>query len=280
VRITLLSVGAGQCGVVLLPSHHVVMIDAGSATVSDVSQRLVMPYLGDEGLGIIDKIILSHGDFSHISAAADLFRGYHQPQVMMSPHFQRQAFGNYPAQDLLATLMAAGCSPAIAHRGDRLDLGGGVSINVLWPPADCDMNSNNCSLVLKLNFGGRSVLFPGDIQEPAQRALLKNPSGLKCDVLVAPHQGSAESTTPEFIRAVDPRTIVASSDRKLTHKQKDFDVLATGYPLYRTSRCGAIALTIDDQGHISVQTYLGAAPQLSPSGSSAAVPTSAAEILP
>jgi beta-lactamase superfamily II metal-dependent hydrolase len=176
--------------------------------------------------------------------------------------------------------MSAGRSPAIVHRGDRLDLGCGVAIDVLWPPLDCDMNSNNCGLVLKLNFGGRSVLFPADIQEQPQRELLKNPSELRSDVLVAPHHGTAESTTPEFIRAVAPRIFLASDDRKLTRKQKMFDVLATGYPLYRTSRCGAITLTIDDTGHISVQTYLGVAPRTSSSGSSAGSPAVAAEILP
>jgi len=279
-RITLLSVGAGQCGVVWLPSHHVVMIDAGSATVSDVSQRLLMPYFRQEGCNNIQKIILSHTDFGHISATADLFRAYPKPVVVMSPHFQRQAFGNYPAQDLLATLTDAGTAPAIVQRGDRMDLGGGVSINVLWPPVDCDMSSNNCGLVLKLSFRGRTVLFPGDIQEPPQRELLKNPRELKCDILVAPHYGSAEPSTAQFVRAVAPRIILASDDRKLTRKQRMFDVLATGYPLYRTSRCGAITLTIDDAGHIGVQTYLGAAPQTSPAGSFAGSPPVAAEILP
>jgi competence protein ComEC len=177
-------------------------------------------------------------------------------------------------------MFAAGCPPAIVHRGDRFDLGGGVSIDVLWPPVQCDMNSNNCGLVLKLSFHGTTALFPADIQDPPERELLKNPSELKCDILVAPHHGSAEATTADFIRAVAPKIILASNDRKLTHKQKTFDVLATGYPLYRTSRCGAITLSIDAAGRISVQTYLGSAPQRSPPASFAGSPPVAAEILP
>jgi competence protein ComEC len=256
------------------------MIDAGSTTVSDVSQRLVIPYFRNQNCTDLDKIFLSHGDFDHISATSDLFVQYHHPLVLMSPHFQRHAVGNFPAEALLNTLFAAGCPPAIVHRGDRFDLGGGVSIDVLWPPVRCDMNSNNCGLVLKLSFHGTTALFPADIQDPPERELLKNPGELKCDILVAPHHGSAEATTADFIRAVAPKIILASNDRKLTHKQKTFDVLATGYPLYRTSRCGAITLSIDAAGRISVQTYLGSAPQRSPPASFAGSPPVAAEILP
>jgi competence protein ComEC len=279
-RITLLSVGAGQCGVVWLPSGHVVMIDAGSSSISNVAQRLLMPYLADRGCVNIDRIILSHGDFDRVSAVAQLFDAYHQPPVVMSPQFQRFAGGSYPGQAMLGTLALVGAQPQIAHRGDRMDLGGGTTIDVLWPPLDCEMDSNNCALVLKLSFHGRSVLFPSDIADPAQRALLKNPRELKCDVLVAPHHGSAEAMTPEFLRAAAPQFILASNDRRLARKEKTFDVLASGYPLYRTSRCGAITLSIDATGQISVRTFLGARPQTSPPASDAGSSAAAAEVLP
>jgi competence protein ComEC len=142
------------------------------------------------------------------------------------------------------------------------------------------MDSNNCARVLKLGFHGRTVLFPSDIQDAAQRALLKNPRELKCDVLVAPHHGSAEAMTPEFLRAAAPSIILASNDRKLAHKGKTFDVLASGYPLYRTSRCGAITLSIDAGGQISVRTFLGVGPQTSPPASNAEPAAAAAEVLP
>ncbi|MGD0388937.1 MAG: hypothetical protein ABSC42_08285, partial [Tepidisphaeraceae bacterium] len=171
------------------------------------------------------------------------------------------AVGDAAAEALLRTLDRAGRPPTIIHRGDHLDLGNGASIDVLWPPVDCDMNSNNCGLVLKLSFAGETVLFPADIQEPPERELLKHPEQLRADVLVAPHHGSAEITTGDFIRAVHPRYILASNAAKLTHKQKVFDIVAEDYPVYRTSRCGAIDLTIEPSGEIEIQTFLGVGPQ-------------------
>jgi len=96
-----------------------------------------------------------------------------------------------------------------------------VTLDVLWPPATGKYNSNNAGLVLRLNCAGRSILFPADIQEPAERELLKHPEMLRADILVAPHHGSAEGTTPQFVAAVHPMAILASNDGRLTMKQRN-----------------------------------------------------------
>jgi competence protein ComEC len=259
-RITFLSVGAGQCAIIRTSHNHADFIDDGSTTISDVGQVLVIPWLRFEDCSHVDRILLSHGDFDHISSTTELFQAFDEPTVYTSPHFARHAVGNYPAESMLRVLRAAGRSPTIIHRGDHVDLGNGAGIDVLWPPVDCDMNSNNCGLVLKLKYAGRTVLFPADIQEPPERALLLHPDELRADVLVAPHHGSAETTTGEFIRAVQPRFIVASNYVKETHKQRVFDQVAESYPVYRTSRCGAIDLVIEPSGEIEIKTFLGVGP--------------------
>jgi len=260
-RISLVSVGAGQCAVIRPTPDHAIFIDVGSSTISDMGRELVLPWLRAERCGNIDKILLSHGDFDHISAAAEVFQNYDEPAVYTSPQFARHAVGNYPATALLHVLQAAGRPPTIIHRGDHVDLSNGAGIDVLWPPANCDMDSNDCGLVLKLKFAGETVLFPADIQVAPERELLKHPELLRADVLVAPHHGSAETTTAEFVRAVHPRYILASNARNLTHKQRIFDAIAEDYPLYRTSRCGEIDLTIEISGEIEIQTFLGVGPQ-------------------
>jgi competence protein ComEC len=261
-RITLVSVGDGQTAIVRPTATHAVFVDVGSSTVSDVARALVLPCLRAEGCTNVDKIFLSHGDFDHISGAADVFARFGQPVVYTSPHFARHAVGNLPTEALLAALGRAGRPPTIIHQGDHLDLGNGAAIDVLWPPVDCDMNSNNCGLVLKLTFAGDAVLFPADIQEPPERQLLEHPELLRADVLVAPHHGSAEMSTGDFIRAVHPKYILASNAAKLTHKQKVFDIVAQDYPVYRTSRCGAIDVTIQPSGEIEIKTFLGVEPEL------------------
>jgi beta-lactamase superfamily II metal-dependent hydrolase len=86
--------------------------------------------------------------------------------------------------------------------------------------------------------------------------LLKNPGVLGSDVLIAPHHGSFEETTGSFIAAVHPRYVLSSNANRLTQKQREFDELANAHPLYRTSQCGALILTIDAKGKLTLGGFL------------------------
>src|SRR5690606_5105968 len=74
-------------------------------------------------------------------------------------------------------------------RGDRIDLDEDARLEVLHPPPSWPESSsgNNRSLVLRLTWNGPPVLFPGDIQQEAEREVTARP----CDaeVLKAPHHG-------------------------------------------------------------------------------------------
>jgi competence protein ComEC len=111
-------------------------------------------------------------------------------------------------------------------------------------------------LVLKLTYARRSILFPADIQQPAQAELLKWPSELRCDAMLAPHHGSGESTTAALIAAGDPLYIVSSNDRTLSQKQRVFERQIGKRELFRTNRCGATTITIDRAGGLTVTAYL------------------------
>jgi competence protein ComEC len=253
-RVTLLAVGAGQCAVLEPDSGPLTIIDAGSASLSDLQRKCVGPYLRHQQHHDIRTIFLSHSDYDHISGAGEIATAYGVRNAIVSPHFARFAAVDPPAANLLDTFDRLDVSRQAASRGDRIDVGGGT-IEVLWPPAKCEMNSNNSGLVLKLHVAGRSILFPADIQEPAERELLKDPAKLRADVLIAPHHGSSEDCTAALIAAVGPSAIVSSNDRTLTMKQRRFDEVAKDYPFYRTNECGAVTITITKDGHLTITPF-------------------------
>ncbi|HEY2585823.1 MAG TPA: ComEC/Rec2 family competence protein [Tepidisphaeraceae bacterium] len=255
-RITLLSVGAGQCAVIEPSGAGAVVFDAGSSTITDPLRTCIEPFLRHEQCRSIDAIYLSHGDFDHISAAGDMVPAYGVREVVTSPYFRLHAKESKPCDALLASLDRAGRSPHLILAGEHLRLGPTVQIDVLWPPPQGNYNSNNAGLVLRLVCAGRSILFPADIQEPAERELLKHPEKLRSDILIAPHHGSAELTTARFVAAVNPKVILASSDGRLTKKQRTFDQSENAWPIYRTSQYGAITIEVSREGTIHVRPYL------------------------
>jgi competence protein ComEC len=109
---------------------------------------------------------------------------------------------------------------------------------------------------MRLTFGGRSILFTGDIQAKGEAALMNDAGvSLGADVLVAPHHGSAEETTPRFLEAVGAPVVLASDDRTPSGKQRAFDRIVGERRLYRTNRCGAITVRVTREGDVRVETF-------------------------
>jgi competence protein ComEC len=271
-RITLLSVGAGQCAVVQPPGGRTVILDAGSSSLADPVTRCIGPFLRHVRCTGIDSVVLSHGDQDHVGAAEEIVRAYGVREVLTGARFVDHEGPH--VRDLVADLERLERPPRILLPEQRNPLGRDTAIEVLWPPAGLSasqastsgsarsiaaaakQSSNDGCLVLKVVHAGKTVLFPGDIQDGAMRELLKEPAKLKADVLVAMHHGSAETLTRAFVEAVDPQVIVSSNDRSLTAKQRAFDRIVAGRPLMRTNEYGAITITIDRDGKLNVVGFV------------------------
>jgi competence protein ComEC len=255
-KVTLLSVGAGQCAVVELPTGKTLLIDAGSSSISDLQRRTLDPFLRHEGSRSVDCIYVSHANFDHFSAVAQAVEDYGVHKVVITPQFLRDARKNFPARKMLQRLRELKCPVEATAAGQNTDLGDGCSLEVLWPPPDGRLDANNSCQVMRLSYRGRTILFTGDIQARAESGLMSDDQKLKADILIAPHHGSAEETTAKLVEAVAPCTILASNDRTLSGKQREFDKLTADRQFLRTHDCGAITVTISNKGTLTVTTFL------------------------
>ena len=88
---------------------------------------------------------------------------------------------------------------------------GDVTINVLHPPANGPPGKENVrSLVLLCRTGAHSILLTGDLEDIGLRQLLARPA-MKVDVLMAPHHGSASSSSPVLLNTLRPRWVIVQS---------------------------------------------------------------------
>ena len=236
------------------------LVDAGSNSLSDLVAKCLGPYLRHRGCTDVDTVIVSHANYDHFGATAEVVGAYAVREVLTGPQFARHAAGNPPAESMLRALGDLQRPPRLLEPGQRLPLGRDTAVEVLWPPptAPADLAANDVSLVLRLTHAGRAVLFTGDIQDPAMRELLKDPVRLRADVLVAPHHGSSESLTARFVEAVNPSAVVSSNDRTLSRKQVDFESLVGPRPLLRTHKAGAITIEVSADGIVNVTPFVQA----------------------
>ncbi len=81
---------------------------------------------------------------------------------------------------------------------------------ILWPKDERieENEINNNSIVAKLSYRKFSCIFTGDIEEIAEKAILKeykHTNTLNSTILKVAHHGSKTSSTEEFLNAVKPK---------------------------------------------------------------------------
>ena len=80
---------------------------------------------------------------------------------------------------------------SVAKKGDSINIDKDVKMRILFPRKDLISENilNNNSLVAKLEYKNFKILFTGDIEEVAEKELMKmyQKGELKADVLKVPH---------------------------------------------------------------------------------------------
>ena len=103
------------------------------------------------------------------------------------------------------------------------------------------------ALVLQLQFGnGPTVLLMSDSGLATEKALLEESSNLRSDILIKGQHHSGISGSLDFVRAVQPRLIVATSCDFPRHERVDDqwaeDLRAKDVRLFRQDQTGAVEI--------------------------------------
>jgi len=209
----------------------------------------VLHELRRRGISRVRLVVLSHPHPDHAGGLAALIDAMPVEAVWTN--------GQDTGEPMTRALLAAA-----RRRGVLIERPHAVKLAtaVLEPEAlrdapDPFASDNDNSLVLRLRYGGRSVLFAGDMESDGEDRLLAfRPA--PADVLKVPHHASRTSSTDPFLEAVRPRLAVASLAADNRYRFPHPDVVARyrerQIALYRTDRDGAIQVDLGPHGEIDV----------------------------
>jgi competence protein ComEC len=236
-RVSVLDVGQGLA-VVVRTRRHTLVFDTGPAWRGggDAGAAMVVPFLAAAGVERIDALVLSHGDGDHRGGTDSLVRNYPPASRWFGP--------DVPPRGGAARRCAAG-------EGWRWD---GVEFRFLHPPRVSGLAGNDSSCVMRVTGPGGRTLLTGDIEAPAEAALVGGGSNLAADLVVAPHHGSRTSSTTPFVVATGARWVIFPAGR---HNRWGFpasDVVArwrtAGARVWTTGDDGAVQLLFDAAGPV------------------------------
>lgn len=207
-KIYFVDVGQGDCTFMVTPQNKTILIDGGGSLKDefDVGKKTLIPYLLDRGYTTIDYVFISHFDQDHVAGLLSVMEELHVKNVVISK--QGEASKQY--EDFKEKVKQKRIKVLMVKKGDRVTIEKGIYFNILWPKDQLISENilNNNSMVAKLTYNQFSMLFTGDIEKIAERAILENYGDaniLKSVVLKVGHHGSKTSSTEEFLKAVKPK---------------------------------------------------------------------------
>ena len=244
-----LDVGQGNAALVISPNGKTMLIDSGSPEYAGN----VADFIRAVGVSRLDLVIGTHPHLDHIGAMSALLGEFPVGKYLM-PEIPFDCIEEAPVE---AMLSAKAIPWEYVWSGDTLAWDGDCTVTVLSPVLGCEYSetdANDRSLMLRIEFGERSILFTGDCTVHAEQlSMFHNDRALfSSDVLVVAHHGSTTGSSYGFLETVGAEIALISVGKDNPYGHPDFDILNrlrnVGSAVYRTDACGWIAVFMDDGG--------------------------------
>ena len=266
-QVHFIDVGQADAALVICDGHYM-LIDGGNAEDSD----LVYAYLERHGAKRLDYMVASHAHEDHIGGLSGALN-YAKVDTALCPVTE---YNSKVFQNLVKYLEGQGKSLTVPEPGDRFELGS-AQVEILGPVQEYD-DTNDTSIVLRIDYGQTSFLFTGDMETGAEADLLDAGADVHATVLKAGHHGSSTSTSYRFLREVNPKYAVVSVGEGNSYGHPSDEVLSrfrdAGTQVYRTDMQGHIIAESDGTtvtfrtekeadtatnptGNPTLQTYIG-----------------------
>lgn len=223
---------------------------------------LVVSYLQNQGVEQLEYVFCSHAHEDHVgglAAALAYFPAYHvySPVTEASTKCFKDFVKYTQQQNLQVEVPAVGTQWAL----------GSATVTLLGPVTQYS-ETNNTSLVLRIDYGVTSFLLTGDMENTAETDLVNSGANLKADVLQVGHHGSSTSTSYLFLNAVLPEMGVIScgTGNKYGHPHEEtLSILRDAkVDVYRTDLLGTITVSSDGQNYTVATEHFATDVELNP----------------
>ncbi|MCH7336050.1 DNA internalization-related competence protein ComEC/Rec2 [Acinetobacter sp. NIPH 2699] len=248
--LNILDVGQGQA-IVLQHPQHTLMVDTGGSydeTKFSLGERVIIPFLRQQGIRRLDQVILSHLDQDHSGAFTSIQKAFPIGLVQANERGDKIPFKE---------------NFSLCHRGQVWSYPN-LKIEILSPHAEelvyAKYQKNEYSCVVYVQFlhaqPYQNFLIMGDAGWETEYKLLQQYPDLKVDVLVLGHHGSKHSSAYDFLATIQPKLVIASAglNNRYGHPSQEVQkrLQALNIPLLNTAHAGTLSF-IFDNGNVELK---------------------------
>ena len=236
-QVRFLDVGQADAALVSCDGHHM-LIDGGNRGDSN----LIYSVLQREEISYLDMVVATHAHEDHIGGLPGAFQ-YASAGLTLCPV---TAYDSDVFETFAARAREKGGGLTVPEPGDTYPLGS-ATVTILGVNGAED--TNNTSIVLRIDYGETSFLFTGDAEREAEQVILDSGLPLSATVLKVGHHGSDTSTTYPFLREIMPQYAVISVGAGNSYGHPCEDTLSrlrdADVKVFRTDMQGDIVFTSD-----------------------------------
>jgi len=235
VRVTFLDVGQADAILIRSPEGQTALVDAGRSSP--------VPTLKELGVEEIDLLVATHPHADHIGGMTDVINSI--PVRFYMDNGQPHTTATY--QNLISTLQERTDITYLAAEPRTITLGS-AEIEVLLLPSANSTNLNNRSVGLVLRYGSFLAFLSGDSEVQELSFWVQHGLAPDVTVLKAPHHGSHNGFTWEFLQTAQPEVVVISVGTN-----------SYGHPrpeaLQAYSSVAEVVLRTDHDGQVTIVGY-------------------------
>ncbi|MEL7563926.1 MAG: stalk domain-containing protein [Dehalobacterium sp.] len=231
-----IDVGQADSIYIQAPNRYDILIDAGN----NDDGPAVVTYLNNQGVDDIELLIATHAHEDHIGGLDDVLNAFVVEQIIDS--------GEVSTTKTYTNYWAAVEAEEAKYQEDSdltFDLGNNIRFYVI-ETGDGYSNTNDNSVLTKLDYNNVEFLFTGDMEADVEGSILNK--DIQADILKVGHHGSRSSTSETFLNIVNPSSAVISVGEGNTYGHPHEETLNTlknhGIDTYMT-KWGDIICTTD-----------------------------------
>lgn len=234
-----IDVGQADCALLECDGEFM-LIDGGNRD----DGQLVVSYLQQQGVEELAAVVCTHAHEDHVGGLPSVLAVYPTNAV----YAPTKTYASNVYDDFMYYADQQRQDVRLPAPGTVLQLGQ-ARLTVLGPTKTY-AETNDTSIILRVDYGESSFLFTGDMEVAAENDMLDfweetgNGDIVNVDVLKVGHHGSDTSTGYRFLNAVDPEYGVISVGEGNTYGHPHEE------PMSRLNQAGVTLLRTDEMGTI------------------------------